>query len=124
MGRKVVVIDDDEWSGSAIGDVLADAGWDVQLMADGRSGLEALQAIDGGPCVALIDLMLPDLSGWDIVERLRRDPRTASIPVVTTSAAIIEDPPPDTIFVRKPFSIADLLAAVNAAWKGSEAARP
>src|SRR5439155_18505079 len=84
---RVVVIDDDEWSAEAVGDVLKDAGFDVQVTRDGKSGLRALR--EKPDAVAVIDLMLPDLSGWQIVDALRADERTARIPVVTCTAAIV-----------------------------------
>jgi CheY-like chemotaxis protein len=110
----VVVIDDDESSAEAISDVLADAGFEVRVTNDGRSGLAALREL-GGTAVAVIDLMLPDVDGWELIERLRADVRTRRIPVVTCSAAIIDEPPADTIFVGKPFTIAQLVDAVEMA---------
>jgi DNA-binding response OmpR family regulator len=108
---RVVVIDDDEWSAEAVGDVLKDAGFDVQVTRDGKSGLRALR--EQPDAVAVIDLMLPDLNGWQIVDALRADERTARIPVVTCTAAIVDSPPKGTYFVRKPFTISALVHAVR-----------
>lgn len=58
----------------------------IQLLSatDGRTGIEA--ALQHSPDVILLDLNLPDVNGDEVLETLRRDPRTSSIPVVMVSA--------------------------------------
>jgi CheY-like chemotaxis protein len=60
------------------------AGWSLQVEPDGTSGLRA--AREDAPQLLLVDMNLPDMSGLEIVARLRADPRTAALPCIALSA--------------------------------------
>jgi CheY-like chemotaxis protein len=64
----------------------------VETAANGSEALEV--AADQQPGLVLLDVMLPDMSGWQILERMRQDPRTGNIPVVFISAC---DPMDETV---------------------------
>jgi DNA-binding response OmpR family regulator len=84
----------------------------------GSKGLEALkQEI---PDLILLDLMMPDMDGWEVYRQMKADPNLASIPVIVVTAkaqsidkvlglhiAKVED------YVTKPFGPQELLASVN-----------
>jgi len=72
------------------------------------------------PDLVLLDIMLPDEDGYEIVRRLRRDPRTARVPVIMITAKTAEmdmvkglDDGADD-YIRKPFSVMELLSRVRA----------
>ena len=86
-----------------------------------HEGLEALDLIRAEPPdLALVDIMLPNLSGTDLVSHLRQDPRTAAVPIVMMTAKGEET---DVVaglrlgaddYVTKPFSMSVLVARVAA----------
>ena len=72
------------------------------------------------PDLVLLDIMLPDQNGYDIIRRLRKDPATARIPVIMVTAKTAEmdlvrglDEGADD-YIRKPFSVMELLSRVRA----------
>jgi DNA-binding response OmpR family regulator len=83
---RVLVIEDEESLGGVLADLLADEGYEVRWVRNGRDGLRALQ--EWRPSVVLLDLMMPVLDGWGFraaQRRLRSD--LAGVPVVVLSAA-------------------------------------
>ena len=84
------------------------------------NGWEALHAIrTNRPDLVLLDLMLPDLDGFGVCEILRRDAKTATIPIVIVSAWASPDSRNLGLelgaldYITKPFSPAELVARVN-----------
>jgi CheY-like chemotaxis protein len=109
----VLVVDDDYDIREAMSDVLASEGYNVVTAADGG---EALERLRGGirPAVMLLDLMMPRVSGIDVIDALRKDESLSKIPVVVCSAN--RGYGPDDLGVhdvlRKPVSVEELLEAV------------
>lgn len=96
---------------------LEKAGYTVTLADDGVKGLELAQT--QLPGLVLLDMMLPGLTGMQVCERLKADPKTQSIPIIMLSARSEEA---DVInglssgaddYITKPFSQAELLARVK-----------
>lgn len=123
MARTVIVADDDLPSGDAIAEVLDAAGFAVTVARDGRGALAAVRAAPR-PCVLVLDLMLPDVHGWDVARALREDAATADVPVVACTAAAGFVPPPAVRFLPKPFGVDELLDAVEAAFAAAAADAP
>ncbi|TMA22235.1 MAG: response regulator [Deltaproteobacteria bacterium] len=109
----VLVVDDDFDIREALSDVLASEGYRVLTAADGG---EALDRLRGGvrPDVMLLDLMMPRVSGVEVIDALRKDESLSKIPVVVCSAN--RGYGPDDLGVhdvlRKPVSVEELLEAV------------
>jgi CheY-like chemotaxis protein len=82
----VLVIDDDEAKRYLLATWLRRAGHTVIEGATGREALEKAGAAE----LVLLDVNLPDISGYDVCRQLKSDPRTAAIPVVQVSATAIE----------------------------------
>ena len=94
-------------------ELLADAGYEVEVAAD---GLEALAAIERRPpALLLLDLRMPNLDGFGVLERLRHTPRTFPIVVVTA----LQDTDAEVIalgaasVITKPVSLDALLDTVQ-----------
>jgi CheY-like chemotaxis protein len=95
-GTTVMVVDDVEASRYAVGTVLSRAGHRVVPVATGGEALAELDArlLKGTlPDVALVDVGLPDMSGFDLCRLFKERPHTAGMPVVHFSAAA--SPPAD-----------------------------
>jgi CheY-like chemotaxis protein len=87
MGKsfRVVLVDDDPDLRKLVKLTLEfTAGWEVEVAADGAEGIEAVRA--HRPDVAVVDLMMPGMDGYEVCERLKGDPETAAIPVVFLTA--------------------------------------
>jgi CheY-like chemotaxis protein len=86
---RVLVIDDDPDLGRVVRRVLELEGYDVVLSDDGLRGLAAAQR--QRPDVIVLDLMMPVMDGYQVLEQLQNDPRTRDIPVVVLSAVALDE---------------------------------
>ncbi len=85
----MLVVDDDDRNRKLALDVLRAAGLRTLEAESGRAALA--RAAEHRPDVILLDLELPDVHGMDVARALKRDPRTARIPVVALSALRLAD---------------------------------
>ena len=84
-GRKVLIVDDDPATADIIADYLAGAGY-MPLTAN--SGREALRlARDHQPYAITLDLIMPEMDGWEVLQQLKAEPLTARIPVIIMSVS-------------------------------------
>lgn len=112
--RTVLVVDDELDVREIVGEVLADAGYDVRLAADGRQGLAEVSGAPR-PLVLLLDLVMPVMTGSELFTKLRSEASTADIPVVIMTS----DPaaaPKGVPVLAKPVGISTLLDAVGGAF--------
>ena len=84
----VLIIDDDEVSRYVIRNILANQEFRFTEATDGQQGLR--QARNGKPDVIILDLKMPDLSGFEVLERLRTDTETSGIPVVIHTSKVLD----------------------------------
>ncbi|GLC23703.1 ATP-binding response regulator [Roseisolibacter agri] len=82
--RTVLVVDDNEANRYAVTYWLRDAGYETM---EAGSGAEALSAAERRPDLVVLDIRLPDTTGFEVARRLREDPQTASIPILHLSAS-------------------------------------
>jgi CheY-like chemotaxis protein len=80
----VLVIDDDARDRRLVVDTLEPAGYTVLSAEDGETGLELVRR--ERPAVVLLDLLMPGLDGFGVVERMRADPSTADVPIVVLTS--------------------------------------
>jgi DNA-binding NtrC family response regulator len=80
----VLVVDDDAASLSALFECLRRASYRVLVAQDGTSALE--RAENGNPALILLDVMMPDIDGFETCRRLKRNPSTADVPVLFLTA--------------------------------------
>ena len=85
----VLVIDDSQEAIDILSTYLKAGGYRVTAALSGQEGLA--QAVDLQPDVITVDIMMPDLSGWQVIDRLKADPMTLDIPVVVVS--IVDEAP-------------------------------
>jgi CheY-like chemotaxis protein len=115
-GDYVLVIDDDADLRESIGAVLSAAGY---AFATARDGVDALRRLRDGsqPCVVLLDLMMPRMSGFELRSVMKADPALSSIPVVVvTGAGPLADRRAAELeaeILKKPVQLRDLLDAVD-----------
>ena len=84
MSSKILVVDDEALVRNMMCDGLAAAGYAVSAASSGEEALKVVQA--QRPACILLDIMMPDLDGYDTCAALKADPQTSSIPVLLVSA--------------------------------------
>lgn len=110
MSERILIVDDDAGSRTALENVLRDEGFDVVAVDSGTAALDELRS-SSPPRLIVLDLMMPGMDGWDLRHAQKRDPRIADIPVIAVSAAG-KLPDADVQF-RKPLDLHKFLAAVK-----------
>lgn len=84
VGRPVaLVVEDDTAAAKLLSIYLTEAGFSVEVAADGEVGLQ--RAHDLRPAIITLDILIPKLDGWDLLARLKTDQTIAAIPVVVVS---------------------------------------
>ncbi len=120
----VLVVDDDRALGEGLVELFRMEGFSALAASN---GLEALSLLNRGlrPLVILLDLDMPGLNGWGVVEGLSRDADLAAIPLAIMSGIVEEDRAPlregDLGFFRKPLNFDGVLARVRTVTTGGSA---
>ena len=125
MKEKILVVDDDKHMVDIVRAYLEKDGYRVAAAFDGRTALEAAKREK--PSLLILDLMLPEISGWDVMRSLRQ---SSDVPVIMLTA---RDDPVDKVvglelgaddYVVKPFEPKELLARVRAILRRARPAEP
>ena len=118
MGKRVLLIEDEPNIIEAIRFILSRDGWAVDTHSDGATAADAVQRVS--PDVVILDAMLPNRSGFEILRDLREDQATAGLPILMLTArgqskdrqraeeAGVSD------YMTKPFSNSEVLERVRA----------
>ena len=117
--KKVLIVDDEKLIVKATSLVLKLAGYSVLKAYNGPEGLE--RAAADNPDVIMLDIMMPGMDGWQVLERLKEKSETADIPVIIFTAKehfrgrrrSLEAGAAD--YITKPFEPEDLVAALKRA---------
>jgi PAS domain S-box-containing protein len=114
---RVLVADDNADMREYLTSLLHTAGYQVSAVSDGRQALDAIRA--ESPDLLISDVMMPRLSGLELLSALRNDPRTAALPVLLLSARAGQESSIEGLqagaddYLVKPFAAAELLARVR-----------
>ncbi|MBK8871458.1 MAG: response regulator transcription factor [Elusimicrobia bacterium] len=122
---KILVVDDEQDIASLIDDWLSDL-FDVTVALNGKTAMQ--KAVWTQPQVVLLDVVLPDMGGYDVVRLLRGAPQTKDVPVIVMTAKNFDDSTIKLIkaeanvfgFLNKPFKPSELVKMIEAALKGSQ----
>lgn len=115
--KTVLLAEDEPNIAESLRFLLEHAGYEVSVAADGGEALD--HAFDHLPDVLVLDVMLPQLDGYEVARRLRADERTRKLPILILTAKS-QDKDRETalecgadLFITKPFSNAEVVEAVN-----------
>ncbi len=119
MPPRVLVVDDDNALQVLLNVLLTRAGFDVDFAHNGRDGLDKLTGDGERYAVVMLDLILPEVSGIEILDRLRRQkPEVLPRVIVLTSASrgVIDQVDTSRVhsLLRKPFDIHDVIRLTTA----------
>lgn len=115
--RRVLLIEDEPNIIEAIRFILSRDGWRVDTHADGETAMDAIQR--RAPDLIILDVMLPNRSGYDILQELRRTAETSSVPVLMLTARgqkkdrELAEKLGANRFMTKPFSNDEILSTVR-----------
>src|SRR4051794_21601632 len=83
----ILIVDDDEAKRHSIAKILRRAGYETREV---HSGAEALRGASEKPDLIVLDVKLPDMSGFEVCRRIKEDPATATIPVLHISTTFVD----------------------------------
>lgn len=124
--QSIVCVEDEPEMVDLIRLILSRKGFEVHGAGTGTEGLELIRNKE--PDLVLLDLMMPDMDGWEVYQQMKADEKTRDIPVIVVTAkaqsidkvlgihiAKVDD------YIAKPFSPQDLLASVEKVLKNQVA---
>jgi DNA-binding response OmpR family regulator len=115
MDRKILVVDDEPEMATMLQRALSKEGYDVRYALDGREGLRKAHQLR--PDLIVLDVMMPDMSGWEMLRRLRE---FSQVPVILLTAVNDESAKVQGLdlgaddYITKPFAIRELKARIRA----------
>jgi DNA-binding response OmpR family regulator len=118
---RILLVDDDNMITGPVARALGEAGYGVLVAHDGKQGLQ--MALDQKPDLVVLDVMLPEMNGWEVCKALRAK---STVPILMLTAL---DNEVDRIlglelgaddYLTKPFSVRELLARIRASLRRVE----
>jgi CheY-like chemotaxis protein len=106
------VVEDDPDIREAVSEILREEGFEVVAASNGREGLERLAQM-ARPCLILLDMNMPVMDGPEFLARVREDPELRACTVLIVTALKTAPPLGADGYLRKPFDIGELIAAVE-----------
>ncbi len=121
---KILVIEDDNFLRCNISELLSSEGYIAEAAENGKIGLEKARNII--PDLIISDIMMPELSGFEVLEELQKDPNTAIIPFIFLTAKVERENLRKGMnlgaddYLSKPFDLENLLLTIEARLKRKE----
>jgi CheY-like chemotaxis protein len=84
MAKRILIVDDNADQGRPLALILRHSGYDAKFVTSGADALSHVR--DERPELMIVDLMMPEMNGMEVLQRVRTDPKTSDIPVVIYSA--------------------------------------
>jgi DNA-binding response OmpR family regulator len=118
MKKKILIVDDEDDILHFLDLVLREKGYEVETATGGQEALTKAQLVR--PDLVLLDIMMPQMDGWEVLKLLRVDEETATIPVAMLSARTeardrvqgLQEGAVD--YICKPFSLQELVGKIEA----------
>ena len=116
-GKKVLLIDDDKLIDKMISTFFLSRGISTEIAINGIEGLEILKQIR--PDAILLDLMMPEMDGFEFCEQVKKNEQLKDIPIIVISAFCTEDNIKRILalgacdFFKKPFRVKELIEKVK-----------
>jgi CheY-like chemotaxis protein len=115
--NSILIVEDEDYLRQGIAEALKSKGYTVLTAPDGRAALEVLKTVTA-PCLLLVDLMMPNMDGWELLEKLKEIVQSSKI---THRALVMSgSPTAEEIahqegagFLAKPFRLSELLVKLD-----------
>jgi CheY-like chemotaxis protein len=109
---SVLIVEDEVESRETLRDLLELEGYQVRTAANGREALDVLNAADTRICIMLLDLFMPVMDGWQVIDQLRADGRLGCPHVVIITSAAHRAPAGIPV-IEKPLDLDKVMTAVG-----------
>ncbi len=113
--KRILLVENDPDQREALAIALRQAGYDVETAANGLEALEAMRR--RRPCLVLLDMIMPVMSGWDFMVAVEREPGLAAVPTIILSATHAAMPRQvalgSAVLVGKPYDVDALIELVH-----------
>ena len=115
--KTVLVIEDNLEIRENMSEILELEGFKVIVATDGTTGLQ--MATEDLPNIILCDILMPSLDGYSVLTAIKKNPETKNIPFIYVTASVEKSEVKLAMdmgadgYVRKPFDVDDLMAAIN-----------
>jgi len=117
--RSILVVDDDEDCRAMVRTILENKGFEVTTGSNGVEAVEIMENIEE-PALIILDIMMPEMNGYQVVERMKLNPKLQNIPIMMVTAKASDE---DVIegyktyavdyYITKPFNTRQLLAGIK-----------
>ena len=118
MSKKIMVVDDEPDILTTVGQMLEMSGYEVIRAIDGKECLKKLNESTTNPDLIVLDIMMPDVSGWDVAAKIKENPEWRNIPIVFLTAkgdtmSIGMGGMASEDYIVKPFDVKDLIIRIQ-----------
>ena len=117
MSKRVLVVDDDPVVRLLVNEFLSSQGYEVQAVESGSECMDTLSQTK--PDVIVLDLLMPEMNGIEVLKKIRGNPDTAKLPIVMMSSDFDTEAITNSYhvnadgYVQKPFGMRDILSALK-----------
>lgn len=118
MSKKIMVVDDEPDILTTVGQMLELSGFEVIRAASGKECIKKLTQSSAKPDLIVLDIMMPEVSGWDVAAKIKENPSWNEIPIVFLTAkgdvmSIGMGGMTSEDYIVKPFDIKDLIDRIK-----------
>jgi two-component system alkaline phosphatase synthesis response regulator PhoP len=118
MVKKILIVDDEPHMIELVKAILSEEGYDVATASDGKEGLKKLETLK--PDLVILDMMMPGMSGREVCEKIRENPKTKGLKVAFLTVARFSEVGKQELskmnvsdYITKPFENTDLVKRVK-----------
>ena len=118
MKKKIMIVDDEEGIVELVTAILEEEGYEVITAMDGKECLEKLKKVK--PDLILLDMMMPGMSGREVCEKIRKNPKTKNLKIVFLTVARFSEMGKGVLkklnvldYITKPFDNKDLIRRIK-----------
>jgi DNA-binding response OmpR family regulator len=122
--KKIVIVEDEPEAAEIYAEMMRISGYEVVKFFGGSTAVAEIA--DQKPSAVILDLMMPDVSGFDVLEYMKTEPNLSNIPVIIVSAKTL---PADvdqglqagaSVYLTKPVAYSELIRAIDEVLSGTD----
>jgi CheY-like chemotaxis protein len=115
-GKTILIVDDESSIRSVLAELLEEEGYHVAVVRTGQEAIDYLNSGETQPCLILLDMLMPEMTGLEFRRLQQEQPQLAEIPVIAMSANLHVAQAAQVLgvndYLQKPFDLQTLLSTV------------